>query len=105
MLDIGLYILYALFVVAVVLAIVFPIIIAIKTPRALVRALVGIGFFVVLFGISYALSGSYVSVDNAARGVTGTMSKLIGAGFIMLYISLALSFLAIIYSEISKALK
>jgi hypothetical protein len=40
----------------------------------------------------------------AAAGVNSSSSKFIGAGLIMFYIVLVLSVVAIIYSEISKAL-
>ena len=105
MIDVGLYIAYTLFIVATLSAIILPVVNAIKTPGALVRSLIGVGFLVVLFGVSYALSGSSVSADNAARGFTETSSKLIGAGLIMLYLSLVLAVVALVYSEISKILK
>jgi uncharacterized membrane protein YtjA (UPF0391 family) len=70
-----------------------------------VRAGIGIGVILLLFGVSYAMSGSEVDLKAAALGVTETSSKLIGAGLIMFYITLVLSILALIYSEISKALK
>jgi hypothetical protein len=105
MLDFGLYLFYALLFIAVAGAIIFPIINAMKTPGALVRSLIGVVILVVLFGISYALSGSAVSDKNAALGVTETSSKLIGAGLIMFYITLILSAVALFYSEITKAFK
>lgn len=105
MIDAGLYIAYVLLILATVTAIILPVVNAVKTPGALMKSLIGVGFLVVLFGISYALSGSSVSADNAARGITETTSKLIGAGLTMLYLSLILAFVALVYSEISKALK
>lgn len=105
MLDIGLYLLYALIAIAVAGAIIFPIVHAIKEPKALVRSAIGIGIVVVVFAISYALSGSEVTLKAAALGVTESSSKLIGGGLIMFYIVLVLSGVALVYSEISKALK
>jgi hypothetical protein len=58
-----------------------------------------------LFVISYALADSEVNLKAAAVGITPTSSKLIGAGLVMLYITLILAALALVYSEISKALK
>jgi hypothetical protein len=40
-----------------------------------------------------------------ALGETPDSAKLIGAGLIMFYICLALSAVALVYAEISKALK
>jgi hypothetical protein len=105
MLDLGLYSFYALLFVAVALALVFPIVHVLREPSTLLRSAVGVGVIVVLFVISYALSDSEVNLKAAALGVTPTSSRLIGAGLIMFYITLVLSVLALIYSEISKASK
>ena len=105
MLDLGFYIFYALLFIAVALTVVFPIIHMLREPSTLIRSAIGVGVVVVLFVISYALSDSEVNLKAAAVGVTPTSSRLIGAGLIMFYITLVLSVLALIYSEISKALK
>ena len=105
MIDLGLYVLYALLAIALASAIIFPIIHAIKDPSSLARIAISIGIFVVLFGIAYALADSKVTLKTAAAGITPSTSRLIGAGLIMFYIALAGSALALIYSEISKAFK
>jgi hypothetical protein len=104
MLDVGLYIFYALLGIAVVTAVVFPIVNAIKTPGALLRSLAGIAALLVLFGIAYALSDGTLSQRNAAV-ISPTEGRLISAGLILFYITLILSALAVIYSEITKALR
>lgn len=103
--DFGFYVFYVLFVVAVVAAIVFPIINAFKTPGSLGKSAIGVGALVVLFGISYALAGTDISVKALALGETESSVKFIGAGLIMFYIALLLSLVALVYAEISKALK
>ena len=105
MLDIGLYIFYVLLFIAVAAAFIFPLINSIKEPGALIRTGIGIGLIVVLFGVSYALSGSYVSRVATVAGLSESTVKLISAGLIMFYITLVLAVLALLYSEISKALK
>jgi hypothetical protein len=105
MLDIGLYVFYVLLFIAVAAAVIFPIINSIKEPAALIRTSIGIAIILVLFGISYGLSGSTLSRNAIAIGLTEANVKLISAGLIMFYIVLILSILALIYSEISKALK
>jgi|SRR5690606_39395921 len=105
MLDLGFYITYALLGIAVLGALGFAIYHAVRTPGALVKSLIGIGALLALFGLSYALSGSEVNSAARALGVTESSAKLIGAGLIMLYISLVLAALALIYSEISKAFR
>jgi hypothetical protein len=105
MLDFGFYLFYALLIIAVALTVVFPIIHVLREPSTILRSAIGVGVIVVLFVISYAMSDSEVNLKAAALGVTPTSSKLIGAGLIMFYITLVLSVLALIYSEISKAFK
>ena len=105
MIDLGFYVFYALLIIAVVLTVAFPIIHMLREPSTLIRTAIGVGVVVVLFVISYALSDSEVNLKAAALGVTPTSSKLIGAGLIMFYVTLVGSVLALIYSEISKALK
>jgi hypothetical protein len=105
MLDLGFYVFYALLLIAVVSMLIFPIVHMLREPSTLLRSAIGIGVVVILFVISYALADSEVTMKAAAVGVTTTSSKLIGAGLIMFYITLVLSGLALIYSEISKAFK
>lgn len=105
MLDLGFYVFYVLLFIAIAAMLVFPIIHMLREPSALLRSAIGIGVVVVLFVISYAMADSEITLKAAAVGVTPTTSKLIGAGLIMFYITLVLSGLALIYSEISKALK
>lgn len=105
MLDVGLYTLYALLFIAVAAAIIFPVINSLSNPSGLIKTGIGIGVIAVLFGISYALSGSDLTRSAIAAGLSESSVKLIGAGLIMLYMVFILAVLALIYSEISKALK
>lgn len=105
MLDIGLYIFYGLLFIAVAAAFFFPLFQAFKQPAALVKSAIGIGAMVLLFVAAYAISSSEVNLKAAAAGISESGSKLIGAGLIMFYITIGLAILALIYSEISKALK
>ena len=102
MLDVGLFVFYALFAIAILAAVLFPIINSIKTPAALLRSLIGVGALLVVFGIAYALSDSEVSQGS---GLSAGQSRLIGAGLIVFYIALIVSAAAVLYSEITKAFK
>ncbi len=84
----GLIVCYAFMGVAILTSVGMPILNAIKNPAGLVKSLIGVVGLVVLFGVSYALSGSEVSVKYAAYGVDAASSKMIGAGMIMFYIIL-----------------
>lgn len=103
--DIGIYITYAFFVVAVASSILLPLLHAIKHPQGLVKSLMGVGGLVVLFIVSYALSGAELSAKAVALGVDESGSKLIGAGLTLFYLVFVIALVGIVYSEISKALK
>ncbi|MCB0487419.1 MAG: hypothetical protein R2820_13385 [Cyclobacteriaceae bacterium] len=103
--DIGLYVGYVLFIVAVGAAAILPLISALKSPKDLMKSLMGVGALLVLFLVSYALAGSEVTAKYVAQGVGEGSSKLIGAGLTMFYIVFVLALLGIVYSEINKALK
>jgi hypothetical protein len=105
MLDLGLYVFYVLLFIAVAAAVIFPILNSLKEPAALIRSGIGIAVILVLFGISYGLSDSTLSRNAITFGLSEGNVKLISAGLIMFYIVLILAILALIYSEISKALK
>jgi hypothetical protein len=105
MLDVGLYILYVLLFIAVASAIIFPLINSISNPSGLLKSGIGVIVMLVLFGIAYAVSDSSLSRSAIAAGLSESTVKMIGAGLIMFYIVLILAVLALIYSEISKALK
>ena len=105
MLDVGLYVLYVLLFIAVAAAIIFPLINSISNPSGLLKSGIGVIVMLVLFGIAYAVSDSTLPRSAISAGLSETSVKLIGAGLIMFYIVLVLAVLALIYSEISKALK
>jgi hypothetical protein len=96
----GLIFCYILLGVALITSIGMPLINAIKNPKDLIKALIGIVGLIVLFGLSYSLSGSEVSVKAAAVGTTAASSKLIGAGLMLFYIVLLTSAVLAIYSLI-----
>ena len=103
--DIGLYVAYAVLLVAGASAIFIPLLNSLKDPGAMRKPLMGMGAMVVLFVIAYALSGDEVTSKYSALGVDAGGSKIIGAGLTMFYFVIVLSFVGIIYSEVSKAFK
>jgi hypothetical protein len=103
--DAGLYTAYALLAVAVVAAVVLPLMHAGNSPGALKKGLIFIAGMVVVFIISYALAGSELTADQVAKGITSTTSKLVGAGLIMFYLAAIIAVIGLIYSEINKAIK
>jgi hypothetical protein len=105
MIDVGLYFVYTLFIIAVVAAIALPLVNALQSPASFLRSLYGIIALLVLFGISYAISDSSVKPAWAVQGISAGTSKLIGAGLITFYVVIIVAFLGLIFSEINKALK
>ncbi len=103
--DIGLYAGYAFLIVAVVAAIVLPLINALKSPAGLLKSLAAVGALVVVFVIAYVLSGDEVSTRAAASGVNAGSSKFIGAGLIMFYLVFIVAAVGVVFSEINKVLK
>ncbi|MCE2996854.1 MAG: hypothetical protein ACK5RG_12050 [Cyclobacteriaceae bacterium] len=96
----GLIVCYICMGLALVASVGMPLIHAVSNPKELVKSLIGVVGLVVLFGLSYSLSGSEVSVKAAALGTTAASSKMIGAGLILFYIVLLTSAVLAIYSLI-----
>lgn len=104
-LDIGMYAVYVLLFLTVITAVGFPLLQITQNPKTLVKSGIGVAGLVVLFLISYALSGSEVTIKYTTMGVGENGSKLIGAGLIMFYVILIVTIIAMVFSEINKALK
>jgi hypothetical protein len=103
--DIGLYIMFAFFLVAVIAAILLPLINALKSPKGLLKSMAGVVVLVVVFLIAYALSDGSVTPRYVMAGVDESSSKLIGAGLTVFYIVFIIAAIGVIFSEINKALK
>jgi hypothetical protein len=103
--DAGLYAGYGLFLVAIGSAVGLSFLNTIKSPGEIKKAVYAIAGMVVLFALSYILSSSAVSTDQAAKGLSEGTSKLVGAGLIMFYLISAVAIVGLVYSEINKAIK
>lgn len=103
--NIVLFLAYALIIGAGVLALGLPLVKAVQQPKRLVRLGITVGGLLVLFLISYLISGSEVSEVQQLRGITGATTKLVGGALILMYILLVGAFVSILYSEIAKHLK
>jgi len=101
----GLIISYILFGIALVGAIVLPIIKAFDEPKQLVRALIAVGLIGVVFLISWGIAGSETTEMYTEKGVGEGLSKVIGGVLIMMYLLSGIAILGIVYSEVTKAVK
>jgi hypothetical protein len=101
----GLYFGYFLFFIALIAVVVLPVMNALKAPKELVKSGAGLVGLVVVFLISYSLSGDEVTAKTASLGTTAESSKMIGAGLIMLYFVFFLAMIGLAYSFLNKAIK
>lgn len=103
--DIGLFGSYALMGIAVGAAIILPLIKTLQSPGEIKKAGIALAGMLVLFVVAYLLAGDEVHADQAAKGITATTSKLVGAGLIMFYLISVIALIGLVYSEVNKALK
>ena len=103
--DIAFYVTYALLLVGVLAAVVLPLINAFGEPSTLIKTGIGIGALVLLYLVSYGISGAEVTERYADFGVGEGASKAIGGALIMMYLTAAILIVGIVYTEISRMLK
>ena len=103
--DIGLWVAYILVFIAIVSAVILPIVNSLSEPKTLLKpllAIVGIG---ILFLISWASAGDAVNARALAAGVSSGISKAVGGALITMYILFIAAIVGIVFTEINKALK
>ncbi len=103
--DIFLYLGYTLVIIAAVAALLLPLISAIGNPQSLVKTGIGIAIVVVLYFISYALSGSEVTAEYSKFNVGPELSKIVGGTLIMAYLLGGFAIVGIIFTEFNKIFK
>jgi uncharacterized membrane protein len=101
----GLYVGYALIIIALVAAVVLPLINSLKNPSVLIKSGIAVAILLVIFAISYGLADSRVNSLAVSYGENESSVRLIGAGLIMFYIVFILAAIGLIFSEVNKALK
>ena len=99
----GLYAAYILLGIAILAAILMPLIQSFSNPRALLGALVGVVAIAVLFFIGYSIAGNEVVPLYIKNNVTSAVtSKMIGGALITMYILILLALVSIVVTEITK---
>ncbi|WP_155207543.1 hypothetical protein [Xanthovirga aplysinae] len=76
-----------------------------SNPKSLVKSAIGVVGLLVLFGLSYAVSGDETPAKFVKQGVDASSSQFIGGALILTYILMALAFMSWIGSEVSKMFK
>ncbi len=100
--DGGLWITYIAFFAAAGMAVVFAIMQMISAGKSSLPTLIGVGGFLLLLAISYAMADGDVRPE---WNITTSTSKWIGAGITMTMIAAGAAIIAIIYGEITRMLK
>lgn len=99
----GLYAAYILLGIAVLAAVLMPLIQSFNNPRALLGALVGVVAIAVLFFIGYSIAGNEIVPIYIKNNVTSAVtSKMIGGALITMYILILLAIVSIVVTEITK---
>lgn len=98
---------YIIFAIALVLAVVFPVINIVSNPRGAMRTLIGLGAMIVIFGASYLLASDAPVPNPAENGffTNPAMLKLTDVGLYSAYAILAIAILVILWGEIRSAVK
>lgn len=100
--NIILYVSYLLAVIAILGAIILPLINAIGNPKSLLKSVLGIAVIGVIFLVSWSISGDEVTAVYTKFNITSTSSKVIGGVLITTYLLMGIAVLSIIFSEIRK---
>ena len=103
MIDFGLWIGYILLLAGAGGMLVFSTRNMLRSPKNAKSTLMGVGGILVLFLLSWLISSSSMTPKMVTPETAESSSKMIGAGFIMLYIMGLVSLGAIFYTEIKKA--
>ena len=103
--NISLYFAYILFGIAVVGAIVLPIVNAASQPKLLIKPIAALVGLVILFFIGYAFAGDSLNARAISAGVTSGISKMVGGALICMYVLFAAALIGIVFTEINKAFK
>ncbi len=99
----GLYAAYILLGIAILAAILMPLIQSFSNPRALLGALVGVVAIAILFFIGYSIAGNEVVPLYIKNNVTSAVtSKMIGGALITMYTLILLALASIVVTEITK---
>lgn len=105
MIDIGLYVSYLMTAAAVVLAIGFPVLYAVRNPAGVKRVAMTAVAMVLLFLVSWAVSSGEVLPAFSRFGVSSAESKFIGGGLIFMYLAFLSAVASVVYAEVRKAIR
>lgn len=103
--DLMLWTAYGLIILCAAAAIILPTINALNDPGSLVKSGVGLGGLLLVFAISWAVSGNEVLRSYTEFGIDAGLSKFVGGVLTMMYLLAFIAIVGIVWSEISKVFK
>jgi hypothetical protein len=107
--DAGIYLSYFLLAIALIAAVVLPLVKSLGDPKSLLKSIIGIVLLLVVFDVCYALSSSSVPAqftDPAKMTYINSGSyQLVGGSIVMCYVLLIGTVVAVVYSEVVKMFK
>ena len=105
LINIGLYVTYALLAVTVLGAVVFPLAHMVNDFNSAKNGLIGFAVLVAVLLISYAISPAETGAFYDKHSVSPALSKIIGGGLVATFIVFVGVVVSILYSEIAKWFK
>lgn len=100
------YVAYVALAVAVVFAILFPVLQMLSNPKGAITTLIILAAAVILWFVVYGIAGnSFTPQQLEKMEITAETSKMVGAGLIYTYIVFGIAILAIVFSSIRSIFK
>lgn len=100
--NLGIIITYILLFVAVLAALLFPLIQTFSNLKAAKSGLIGLGAILVVFIISFLVSPAETGPFYEKFGISPTLSKAIGGGIVATYLFFIGAAVSIIYAQVVK---
>ncbi|MBA4301287.1 hypothetical protein SAMN03080617_02834 [Algoriphagus alkaliphilus] len=104
--DIMLYVSYALVGIGAVVSILMPLFKSLDDPKSLLKTGLGIVAILVLFFVSYSISGNEVlpKFESDPFNLTPAMSQMVGGLMITTYVLTIVALVGIVVTEFNKAI-
>ena len=96
---------YILLIIAVIAAIGGPVINAISNPKTIMKSIIGLAIFILIFLIGKFTSGSEVTPLYEKFNITADLSNQIGSLLFVMYTLVIVALVGIVVNEITNLLK
>lgn len=103
--NIGLYTSYVLLIIAILVVLFVAVKGLSSNPKGAITVGLAIVVFGILFAISYGMASDVVTPKFKSKGIDADMSQLVGAFVNMMWFSLGLGVLSIVYSQAKSLIK